>query len=334
MHASYQLNNTNGVNELNLTIDTTNAQRKKWLPYIIPDHGKIMHFFIISIPNMDVFAHLHPLRTGLLNFSVELPNIPKGKYLAYADIVYNSGFTETIKDTVEINEQLLTYNKTGTGISDPDDALDISHPLKTDDKPLETGNNITIANHTGEAVKMKNGTTILLKGLKNNKHYLSNQVYSLPFYFYDKNNQPLTPDLYMGMKGHLIVMRSDGKVFSHVHPVGTYSMAAQTSLADRINLGDDIYRDPDGTHFRDSVDALVKTLQNMPEAQRENLLMKEMKMPGMDSINNHNMMGMKMDADNTVSFPFTFPSGGRYRIWVEIKKNGKIYTAVFDRDVK
>jgi hypothetical protein len=41
-----------------------------------------------------------------------------------------------------------------------------------------------------------------------------------------------------------------------------------------------------------------------------------------------------MSADNTVSFPFTFASSGRYRIWIEMKKDGKIYTGVFDRDVK
>jgi hypothetical protein len=41
-----------------------------------------------------------------------------------------------------------------------------------------------------------------------------------------------------------------------------------------------------------------------------------------------------MKTDNTVSFPYTFPSPGRYRIWVEMKKDGKIYTGVFDRDVK
>ena len=47
-----------------------------------------------------------------------------------------------------------------------------------------------------------------------------------------------------------------------------------------------------------------------------------------------NMSGMDMNADNIVSFPFTFPSPGRYRIWVEMKKDGKVYTGVFDRDVK
>jgi hypothetical protein len=338
MHATYHLNKKDGRNELNFTIDTTNSQRSQLLHYIIPDHGKIMHFFIISIPDMHVFAHLHPERVGPINFSVNIPNVPAGKYLAFADIVYNSGFTETIKDTVDINEQALTNDSTGTAsILDADDALDISHPLKTGN--AATINNVTIDKHTGEVVTMNDGTKILLEGLKNNKYYFSNQLYSLPFYFYNKNNQPIAPDLYMGMEGHLIIVRIDGKVFSHVHPVGTYSMAAQTNLSDRMNLGQNIYRDPNGIRFRDSVDEVIKTLQNMPEAQREDLLMKEMKMPGMDSMNmnsNHSMKGMNMHMhiDNTVSFPYTFPSPGTYRIWVEMKKDGRIYTAVFDREVK
>ncbi len=335
MHANYQIDEKNGKNELYLTIDSAHSQRSKWLPYIIPDHGKIMHFFIISLPGMDVFAHLHPERVGPVNFKANLPNIPKGKYLAYADIVYNSGFTETIKDTLTINENLLDI-KSDSADSDADDALDISHPIKSANNAPETTNNITLGNHTGEGAKLKDGTVIILDGLKNSKHYLSNQLYSLQFSIWNKNNQPIIPDLYMGMKGHVIIVRTDGMVFSHVHPVGTYSMAAQTSLQDRINTPGNQYQDPNKTIFRDSIDREIKTLQAMPEKEREDFLMKEMKMPGMDSTSNgkHNMTGMNMDKDNTVSFPYTFPSSGRYRIWVEIKKDGQIYTAVFDRDVK
>ena len=183
MHASYHLNVKDGKNELSLTIDTANSQRTGWLPYVIPDHGKIMHFFIISLPDMNVFAHLHPVRTGPVNFEINIPKIPQGKYLAYADIVYNSGFVETIKDTLTINQQLLDQIKSDSTISDPDDALDISRPLKPENSSVETKNNVTIATHTGEAAKLKDGTVILLEGLKNNKHYFSNQLYSMRIFF-------------------------------------------------------------------------------------------------------------------------------------------------------
>jgi len=37
----------------------------------------------------------------------------------------------------------------------------------------------------------------------------------------------------MGMLGHAVVRRSDGSVFTHLHPVGTVSMAAAELLAAR-----------------------------------------------------------------------------------------------------
>src|ERR1700683_1567706 len=65
---------------------------------LIPDHGHLMHLFLIRIPQMDRFYHLHPdLVPGSPNtFTVDLPHVPSGHYQVYADIVRESGFPDTM----------------------------------------------------------------------------------------------------------------------------------------------------------------------------------------------------------------------------------------------
>jgi len=53
------------------------------------------------------------------------------------------------------------------------------------------------------------------------------------------------------------------------------------------------------------------------------------KSPGM------NMAGMAMAAIGPeVSFPYGFPKPGIYRIFVQVKHNGRVETGVFDAEVK
>ena len=103
---------------------------------------------------------------------------------------------------------------------------------------------------------------------------------------------------YMGMAGHAEFIRSDFSVFAHVHPDGSIPMAA-FSLAE-ATLGAN----------SDSSQAPAET------------------MPGMVM-----MKARETAAPSEVAFPYGFPKPGLYRIFVQVKRAGKIETGVFDANV-
>jgi hypothetical protein len=130
------------------------------------------------------------------------------------------------------------------------------------------------------------------------------------------------------MKGHAVVIRNDGSVFIHLHPVGNYSMASQQAIQERIAADEKLPVWPDPAAFRDSIDRVVASMEGMTEAERNALLM-----PGMTHTSGPDALH-DAHAESIVSFPYAFPQPGQYRIWVQIKRKGKILTAAFDALVK
>ena len=94
---------------------------------LIPDHGKIMHMFLIKLPQKNAFAHIHPEKINDRLFSVVLPPLPNGNYEIYADIVHENGFSETLVDNINISSS--SKNNSSPEIKkieqDPDDSWQI-----------------------------------------------------------------------------------------------------------------------------------------------------------------------------------------------------------------
>jgi hypothetical protein len=309
-----------GSNELTFTLDTT-SQRRTSFPYAIADHGKMMHMFVMRIPAMDAFAHLHPQRIDTATFRTILPGLPKGKYLVFGDIVYNSGYTETIKDTFN-----LTHDLTNFPAIDPDDAFTYAIPSDlVDNLQITDAENTIICGKPGTGVKLKDGSTMIWEGM-NNDPLDVNKLYSLKFTVLAPDNEPAELDAYLGMPGHAAIVRNDGNVYIHLHPVGTFSMAAEKNLVKRINDPQGLYQPPSPGKFYDSVNTSVKFLSSLNDSVRNKVLMQQMGMT------QQAMQGMAHN--NTIEFPYSFPSAGKYRIWVQVKRNGQILTAAFDKVVE
>ena len=84
---------------------------------LLPDHGKLMHLFLIREPALDALAHVHPVpRTPeALEFDAALPPLPAGRYRALGDIVHESGYTQTLVSHVDVPENVSTGGSDADG---------------------------------------------------------------------------------------------------------------------------------------------------------------------------------------------------------------------------
>ncbi len=208
-----------GGRVLHLEIDDPRwGTGREWAP-LMPDHGKLMHLFLIREPGLDAFAHLHPAPVGDKGFAVALPPLLAGRYRIYADIVQESGFAQTLVETVEVPAAAGP----GALAADPDDSFRLSSPLG---RPA-VGARVESPLDGGGAMSWERGPEPLVAG----------READLRFTVRDAAGQPAALQPYMGMLSHAAVRRDDGAVFVHLHPVGSFSMASQEVFARDPSLG-------------------------------------------------------------------------------------------------
>ncbi|HMQ01087.1 MAG TPA: hypothetical protein PKC24_15000, partial [Cyclobacteriaceae bacterium] len=310
--------------QLHIDNDKINFRRYlRKISYIIPDHGKLMHMFLIREGTLDAFAHLHPKRIDTVTFESKLPPLPAGKYYVFADITRYSGFSETIVSSLEIPETStpVVFAKWGSGV-DRDDTYTISNPINSD-KPLLLDDDLIICGKPGMKTTLPNGYTAVWE--TDGEPFKARKLYALNFALTTPDGEPAKLEPYLGMMGHAVVMRNDGSVYIHLHPVGNYSMASQQVLIDRFNSGKIGWNNmPEGRSFADSIDHVIAWLDALPESTRDSLLMGNMVHTPVE------IDSEEHDEHSMVRFPYAFPKAGDYRIWLQVKIEGKIVNGAFD----
>ena len=94
------------------------------------------------------------------------------------------------------------------------------------------------------------------------------------------------------MPAHAVVTRPDGAVYVHLHPMGTITMGAQDVFA---------ARDRGDTTTGGALQFGAHSQHPVPPAP----------------------------AVSSVDMPYAFPKAGDYRLFVQVKRNGRVLTAAF-----
>ena len=169
-----------------------------------------MHLFLVSTSGAQVFAHLHPAEVDSLHFRTELPWIPAGSYLLFADIATENGLSLTASTRLEVPP--------ATGSVTPSDA----------DDSWDQTRQVTLA-RDGASRSLGASHTIVWAG--GNDPIVSGQPTDLAFVVRDSANQVAQVEPYLGMPGHAVVVRLDGSVFIHLHAAGTVAPVTQHVFA-------------------------------------------------------------------------------------------------------
>ena len=255
-------------NTLRIHIGDTLSTPPRRVSALMPDHGKLMHLFMIRADDAHAFAHLHPVATDSSaqpDFTVAMPPLPAGTYHIYGDVVHETGFERTLVASLALGEN----RPTAAAKADPDDAWYVGDASRTTSKTLADGSTMTCW-ISREQIRAGQEETIRVTVT-------------------DKAGKPAQLEPYLGMSAHAVVERLDGNVYVHLHPLGTVTMAAQQAFAAR-DRGDTT-----------SAGRLVL---------------------GHD-------MAMQSPTTSNIEFPYAFPKAGSYRIFVQVKRAGRVMTGAF-----
>ena len=253
-------------------VDSTG--RALTLDPLVPDHGKLMHLFMIDSARMTSFAHLHPVFDDTASFSTPVPALRSGTYRLFGDVTFETGQTRTLTGLVRVTHD--------------DSVIASSARMDHDDAWIEAPG---VDRRAGVTTVDTLGDGSTMEWLADSSAVHPGTETTLRFRVRDPNGAIASLEPYLGMSAHAVVARGDGSVFIHLHPAGTISLAAQQVFA-----------------LRDRGDTTSKGRLRLAA----------------DSA------GHAMPMSGEFSFPYIFPRAGPYRIWVQVRRAGRVLTGVFD----
>lgn len=266
---------------------------------LAPDHGKLLHLFMVEQTTHRSFAHIHPVRKDGSTFEVALPPLPEGDYQLFCDLTLESGLSTTATNSVQVPAVPASADS-GT-----------ANELKADvDDSWAADSAGAVAENPGSktVARLPDGNQIIWKA---HPPLRTKQDAGLQFEVLDKDGQPADLQPYMGMISHAAVLRADGRVFAHLHPSGNYSMAAQMFFDSKMQKESGVAGNYCG----------MPTGMDISKMNH--------------SITGHAMRHSAADGGaSSFSLPYEFPTPGNFRVWVQIKTGEEIMTAVFDTVVK
>jgi len=254
--------------------DTLYSSNGRPLEYV-PDHGKPMHLFLVRDDDpRAAFAHLHPVAADsspVPAFRTRVPPLPGGRYHVYADVVDETGFERTLVGSLTLADTILPAGALTT-TSDGDDAWFMGEPARTDTVRLSDGSLMRLQVSPGGLMR-------------------SRQELTLTVTVQDPAGKALRLEPYLGMSAHAVVVRVDGAVYVHLHPMGTVSSAAQQAF---------LARDAGDT----TADGRLVLSPAMPMAPTDSLV-------------------------TSATFPYAFPGAGSYRLFVQVRRGGRVLTGAW-----
>ncbi len=247
---------------------------------LVADHGKLMHLFLVRGDDARAFAHLHPRpvdSSAVPAFVAKLPALPPGRYHVFGDVVHETGFERTLVGTLD-----LTGSASQAGAApitaDADDAWFVGDASR-DSRTI-----------------LPDGSTMELASIPNGPLTAGREV-TLRITVRDPRGQAARLQPYLGMPAHGVIVRTDGAVYVHLHPMGTITNAAQATFAAR-DRGDT------------TSTGQLRLAEHAPQ----------------------HVMGAAAATDtmsSVVEFPYAFPKSGSYRLFVQARREGRVLTGAF-----